>query len=106
MQRCFAKAISMHGIGLYIYAGEDLPLSVADLAERLADQMRGAKTDAQLEELRPAISEFVEDNPETRDGMLEAYRIRKTQLAGDKKPIGGVQGLKDRMKAKEPEKNG
>ena len=27
MQRCLAKAISLHGIGLYIYAGEDLPIS-------------------------------------------------------------------------------
>ena len=26
MQRCLAKAISLHGIGLYIYAGEDLPV--------------------------------------------------------------------------------
>lgn len=25
MQRCLAKAISLHGLGLYIYAGEDLP---------------------------------------------------------------------------------
>ena len=25
MQRCLAKAISLHGIGLYIYEGEDLP---------------------------------------------------------------------------------
>jgi hypothetical protein len=25
MMRCLAKAISLHGIGLYIYAGEDLP---------------------------------------------------------------------------------
>lgn len=25
MQRCLAKAISLHGIGLYIYSGEDLP---------------------------------------------------------------------------------
>ena len=25
MQRCLAKAISLHGIGLYLYAGEDLP---------------------------------------------------------------------------------
>lgn len=25
MQRCLAKAISLHGIGLYIYGGEDLP---------------------------------------------------------------------------------
>jgi hypothetical protein len=25
MQRCLAKAIALHGIGLYIYAGEDTP---------------------------------------------------------------------------------
>ncbi len=25
MQRCLAKAIALHGIGLYIYNGEDLP---------------------------------------------------------------------------------
>jgi hypothetical protein len=27
MQRCLAKAISLHWIGLYIYAGEDLPMA-------------------------------------------------------------------------------
>jgi hypothetical protein len=26
MQRCLAKAISLHGLGIYIYAGEDLPM--------------------------------------------------------------------------------
>lgn len=25
MQRCLAKAIALHGLGLYIYAGEDIP---------------------------------------------------------------------------------
>jgi hypothetical protein len=25
IMRCLAKAIAMHGLGLYIYAGEDLP---------------------------------------------------------------------------------
>ena len=25
IQRCLAKAIALHGLGLYIYAGEDLP---------------------------------------------------------------------------------
>jgi hypothetical protein len=25
MQRCLAKAIALHGIGLYIYSGEDIP---------------------------------------------------------------------------------
>jgi len=32
MQRCLAKAISLHGIGLYIYAGEDLPIIDQDMA--------------------------------------------------------------------------
>lgn len=27
MQRCLVKAIALHGLGLYIYAGEDLPES-------------------------------------------------------------------------------
>ena len=27
MQRCLAKAIALHGIGIYIYSGEDLPES-------------------------------------------------------------------------------
>lgn len=27
MMRCLVKAIALHGLGLYIYAGEDLPLS-------------------------------------------------------------------------------
>jgi len=32
MQRCLAKAISLHGIGLYIYAGEDLPITTEVVA--------------------------------------------------------------------------
>lgn len=31
MQCCLAKAISLHGIGLYIYAGEDLPIVDQDM---------------------------------------------------------------------------
>jgi hypothetical protein len=30
MQRCLAKAIALHGIGLYIYNGEDLPPDTAE----------------------------------------------------------------------------
>jgi hypothetical protein len=33
MQRCLAKAIALHGLGLYIYAGEDLPLEEDENAE-------------------------------------------------------------------------
>ena len=30
IQRCLVKAIALHGLGLYVYAGEDLPQPVAD----------------------------------------------------------------------------
>ena len=30
IQRCLVKAIALHGLGLYIYAGEDLPDSAAE----------------------------------------------------------------------------
>lgn len=29
IQRCLVKAIALHGLGLYIYAGEDLPQAIA-----------------------------------------------------------------------------
>jgi len=49
MQRCLAKAISLHGIGLYIYAGEDLPhtekettkdISLKLIAQEVTDQIK------------------------------------------------------------------
>jgi len=33
MQRCLAKAIALHGLGLYIYNGEDLPPDEADIPQ-------------------------------------------------------------------------
>ena len=35
MQRCLAKAIALHGLGLYIYQGEDLP--EADVLEKITN---------------------------------------------------------------------
>lgn len=41
IQRCLVKAIALHGLGLYIYAGEDLPQPVADAANDAAPEPRG-----------------------------------------------------------------
>ena len=35
IMRCLAKAIAMHGLGLYIYAGEDLPMEEDRKSTRL-----------------------------------------------------------------------
>lgn len=33
IQRCLVKAIALHGLGLYIYAGEDLPMESSEYSE-------------------------------------------------------------------------
>ena len=38
MQRCLAKAIALHGLGLYIYAGEDIPENEAEAMARKASE--------------------------------------------------------------------
>ena len=42
IMRCMTKALSLHGLGLYIYAGEDLPESDAEptLEEKIASAIR------------------------------------------------------------------
>jgi len=37
MQRCLAKAVALHGLGLYIYAGEDMPLEEREAQDERQD---------------------------------------------------------------------
>ena len=50
MQRCLAKAIALHGLGLYIYAGEDLPLSEAEAVATAKDSPKPAPKQNKLSE--------------------------------------------------------
>lgn len=40
IMRCLTKALSLHGLGLYIYAGEDLPEADTSLIDKIADAIR------------------------------------------------------------------
>ena len=44
IQRCLAKAIALHGLGLYIYAGEDLPIDDPLTTEEINKITEIAKT--------------------------------------------------------------
>lgn len=44
IQRSLTKACARHGLGLYIYAGEDLPETPADGAEKPVDEAKPART--------------------------------------------------------------
>lgn len=64
MQRCLAKAIALHGLGLYIYAGEDIPEGEAEAFAKKAAEKGVTPTAGALEnftaEERKFISEFAE----------------------------------------------
>jgi hypothetical protein len=59
MQRCLAKAIALHGIGLYIYAGEDLP----DDSNKVQPPNESAKSIAKSvwDEMSPEEQIFLND---------------------------------------------
>ena len=42
IMRCMTKALSLHGLGLYIYAGEDLPEMDTGLIDNVAQAIRDA----------------------------------------------------------------
>ena len=56
MQRCLAKAIALHGLGLYLYAGEDLPLEASDDAAKPSNGLKtqgNAVPEAPSEHIKP-----------------------------------------------------
>lgn len=67
LQRCLVKAIALHGLGLYIYAGEDLPTPTEDQpaptkAPVVATPINGAKASAaQLRYIERLIDETGSD---------------------------------------------
>jgi len=88
IQRSATKAIAMHGLGLYIYAGEDMPESAAESA---AEQMKkdGFRVATQEDKDkagvidRKALTKFMtaaKKRGETWDQVLEAIEAKKGKL--------------------------
>jgi|TARA_B100000073_G_scaffold214303_1_gene178164 hypothetical protein len=70
IQRCLAKAIALHGLGLYIYAGEDLPTEPEELNEKQVTELfdlLGKIDNTQLsEQIKKAV-----DSKEINDGNFK-----------------------------------
>ena len=59
IQRCLAKAIALHGLGLYIFAGEDLPEAdplTSAQAYELNELAQGIKNQDLLKEITDSIN--------------------------------------------------
>jgi hypothetical protein len=82
MQRCLAKAIALHGLGLYIYAGEDIPdEEEVDLSERANKWCVAINGATDIEELK------------------ETYGAAYKALSKDKSAVAKISFAKDAKKA-------
>ena len=59
MQRCLAKAIALHGLGLYIYTGEDLPQEDADEKPKTLELKQPEFSQEEMDILHELADSFV-----------------------------------------------
>ena len=86
IMRCMTKALSLHGLGLYIYSGDDLPSFVEPDSTIEPDTMT---------DLFAAI-----ESASTQDELKIAYKVAYAACDGDKAWQMKVIAAKDEAKAK------
>ncbi len=81
MQRCLAKAIALHGLGLSLYVGEDLwddvPVDTTDLLDKILQSK-------DLVELKVNFAQAYKEVAKDKEALKkvnEAKEIRKAQLS-------------------------
>ena len=83
--RCFTKNISMFGLGLYIYAGEDLPeeektaIEEKKMAEK-ADRWEGLKDDLNLKDLANEFRSLY--TKEEQERILDGLKLTRAEDIG------------------------
>ena len=86
IQRCLVKAIALHGLGLYIYAGEDLPATGDDAkTEGKPEATKVKPVAAEVTPLRPAngiskvqiaqIERLLTETASERDKLLTYFGV-------------------------------
>lgn len=85
MQRCLVKAIALHGLGLYIYAGEDLPdEEPVDLAEEAGKWAKEIGLCTTMEALQSTYKAAYTSLKKDNNALLiiaNAKDIKKAELA-------------------------
>lgn len=83
MQRCLAKAIALHGIGLYIYAGEDLPQDDPEPVDATALVEAIAKSTT-MDELKTAFAKAYSAASKDKEALKlinDAKELKKKELS-------------------------
>ena len=86
IQRALAKAIALHGLGLYIFAGEDLP-EADPLSSTQADELNELASKIKDEETRNTIYQAIESK-QIDAGNFEACKERCNKMIEKEKTNG------------------
>jgi hypothetical protein len=97
IMRCLAKAVALHGLGLYIYAGEDLPESFDDEQVQIAT-ITNQKNPLSKSELDLGVKDITTapDESALRQVFGDWYRLAKS--ANDENAITLFTNCKDERK--------
>jgi hypothetical protein len=80
MQRALAKAIALHGIGLYIYAGEDIPSEGSVDSTELEEMIVLSKDMEELKKNFAYAYKVAQKDKEALAKINQAKEDRKAQL--------------------------
>ena len=83
MQRCLAKAIALHGIGLYIYAGEDLPQEEPEPVDATS-LVEAIGLCATMDELKVAFAQAYKAASKDKEALKlinDAKELKKKELS-------------------------
>jgi len=85
MMRCLVKTISLFGLGLYIYAGEDIPEEdIVDLTKEAQEWVETISQCASMEELKNAYSSAYKALQNDKNSVAlisKAKDVKKEELA-------------------------
>jgi hypothetical protein len=103
IMRCLTKGIAMHGLGLYIYAGEDLPMESAE-EEPKVEPIKLVVND---EKGVPAAEvEMTTDSEDANAELFVEGMIKYTELCDNLKDLNSYwknnQGQLDKLKVSHP----
>ena len=85
IQRCLVKAIALHGLGLYVYAGEDLPQPLTEAANDASASMSATQPTAKAGSLtitgpqQAQIHKLVVQTGTELSRLLEHFSIARLQ---------------------------
>lgn len=108
IMRCMTKALALHGLGLHIYAGEDLPMGDPEPKEETKADTKvetpgNTKVDLPIEKAKAVVSVTDRANAELfADGMVEYVLICKSE-AGLKSYWKANQTKIDDLKSNHPD---